>query len=75
MEESIFTEMIEHDLVVSIPPKKSYDIQVKIESIEKGKPSVIGDIKQELIEAAKEYLLWKQGKLQLSPIDKLLDEI
>lgn len=39
--EHILKEMLEHDLVVCIPPKKSYDVLVKIESIEKGKPIII----------------------------------
>lgn len=44
MEEQIYKDMLEHDLVVSIPPKKSYDVQVRIDSIEKGKPMIDNSI-------------------------------
>lgn len=44
MDKVIFREMIEHDLIVSILPKKSYDIQVRIESIEQGKPIIDNSI-------------------------------
>jgi len=48
MEECIVTEMLSHDLVVSFPAKKSYElaklvpnlnVQVRIGSIVKGKPT------------------------------------
>ena len=37
-EEDIAMEMIEHDFVVKMPPKKRYKIQVHVRNIRKGKP-------------------------------------
>ena len=37
-EEDIAMEMIEHDFVVKMPPKKRYKIQVHVRNVRKGKP-------------------------------------
>ena len=34
-------EMLEYDVVVHIPPKRSYTIQMRVESIEKGEPIIV----------------------------------
>jgi len=44
-EEDIVTEMIEHDFVTKIPPKKKYKIQVLVRSIKKGEPRSIKEVK------------------------------
>lgn len=45
-EEDIVTEMVEHDFVTKIPPKKKYKIQVLVRSIKKGEPRSIREMKQ-----------------------------
>jgi len=40
-EEDIAMEMVEHDFIVKMPPKKKYKIQVLVKSIRKGEPRVI----------------------------------
>ncbi len=40
-EEDIAVEMLEHDFVVRMPPKKRYKIQVVVRSVRKGEPRVI----------------------------------
>jgi len=34
-------ELLEYDVVVRIPPKRSYTIQMRVENIEKGKPVIV----------------------------------
>lgn len=40
-EEIVSEEMLEYNVVVRIPPKRSYTIQMRVESIEKGKPIIV----------------------------------
>ena len=44
--EDIVTEMVEHDFVTKILPKKKYKIQVLVRSIKKGEPISIKEMKQ-----------------------------
>ena len=41
-EEGILMEMIEHDFVVRMPPKKKYTIELEVKNIRKGEPSNAG---------------------------------
>ncbi len=40
-EEDIVTEMINHDFVIKMPPKKKYKIDVTVRSIKKGEPRLV----------------------------------
>lgn len=40
-EEDIAIEMLEHDFVVKMSPKRRYKIQVRVESVRKGEPRLI----------------------------------
>jgi len=40
-EEELAVEMLEHDYIVKMPPKKRYKIQVHVKSIKKGEPSSV----------------------------------
>lgn len=44
-EEDIVTEMVEHDFVTKVLPKKKYKIQVLVRSIKKGEPRSIKEVK------------------------------
>ena len=39
-EEDILLEMIEHDFVVRMPPKKRYTIELEVKNIRKGEPRI-----------------------------------
>lgn len=40
-EESLFEEMLEHDVVIRFPPPKKYTVQLRIKSVTKGKPRIV----------------------------------
>jgi len=40
LDEKILNEMIEHDIVVRMPPKRQYIVELKIKSIEKAIPKI-----------------------------------
>jgi len=40
-EEDIAIEMLEHDFIVKMPPKKRYKIQVHMRSVKKGEPRLV----------------------------------
>jgi len=42
-EEDIALEMIEHDFVVKMPPKKEYKIHVLVKSVSRGEPRIVED--------------------------------
>ncbi len=49
-DEDIAIEMLKHDFVVKIPPKRRYKIQVSVRSIRKGEPRII-ESDEELVTA------------------------
>lgn len=40
-EEMIAAEMLMHDLIVCIPPKKKYRVEIELKSIKKGEPIIV----------------------------------
>ena len=41
-DEIIAAEMLEHDFVVQMPPVREYTVRVRIKSIEKATPYIVG---------------------------------
>jgi len=40
-EEDIINEMLEHDFIVRMPPRKRYTIELEVKSIKKAKPRIV----------------------------------
>ncbi|MCK4245078.1 MAG: hypothetical protein KAX20_05580 [Candidatus Omnitrophica bacterium] len=40
-EEDIVTEMLEHDFIVRMPPRKRYTVEMKVENIRRGEPRIV----------------------------------
>jgi hypothetical protein len=39
-EEDLFSEMLEHDFIVKMPPKRRYSIELSIKNIRRGEPRI-----------------------------------
>jgi|YelNatPaOPRAMG01_1025707.scaffolds.fasta_scaffold14324_4 hypothetical protein len=39
-EEDLFSEMLEHDFIVKMPPKRRYSIELSIKNIRRGEPKI-----------------------------------
>jgi len=40
LEEDLFLEMVEHDYIVKMPPKRRYTIELDIKNIRRGEPRI-----------------------------------
>lgn len=40
-EEDIVMEMLEHDFIVRVPPKKRYTVELEVKNIRKGEPRIV----------------------------------
>lgn len=47
MIKSLFEEILEYDIIVKMPPKEKYTIELEIKSIKKAEPKIVEEEKKD----------------------------